>query len=52
MYIKRSMSDWIHNPIDRNMEGLADFVADYYGDKVLLNFQRLTAKDVSHQGVM
>lgn len=52
VYIKRSMSDWIHNPIDRNFDNLADLVADYYGDKVLLNFQRLTANDVSHQGLV
>lgn len=52
VYIKRSMSDWIHNPIDRGIENLANLVADYYGDKVLLNFQRMTANDVSHQGVM
>lgn len=52
VYIKRSMSVWIHNPIDRNFENLADLVADYYGDKVLLNFQRLTANDVSHQGLV
>ncbi len=52
VYIKRSMSDWIHNPIDRGIENFADLVADYYGDKVLLNFHRLTANDVSHQGVM
>ena len=52
VYIKRSMSDWIHNPIDRGMENFADLVADYYGDKVMLNFHRLTANDVSHQGVM
>lgn len=40
-YVKRSMSDWFHNPLERNVEGLSDLVADYYGDKVLVEFRRL-----------
>lgn len=52
VYIKRTMSDWIHGPIERNIDKLADIVADYYGDKVLLNFQRMTANDISHQGIL
>ena len=40
-YVKRSMSDWFHNPLERNVEDLSDLVADYYGDKVLVEFRKL-----------
>ena len=40
-YIKRSMSDWIHNPIERNLDSFGDLVADYYGDKMLVAFRGL-----------
>ena len=40
-YVKRSMSDWFHNPLERNVEDLSNLEADYYGDKVLVEFRRL-----------
>lgn len=54
-YIRRSMSDWFYAPLERNVEALGDLVADYYGDKVLVEFKRLetnTANTASHQGVV
>lgn len=36
-YIKRSPSDWITDPIDKNFDKFADLTGDYYGDKVLLH---------------
>ena len=55
IYIKRTTSDWFHNPLERNIEVLGDLVADYYGDKVLVEFKRLdtnTANTASHEGVL
>lgn len=43
-YVKRSMSDWIHNPIEKNIEQFGDIVADYYGDKMLVCFRQLGAQ--------
>jgi len=40
-YIRRSMSDWMHNPIERNIDYFGDIVAEYYGDKMLVNFKKL-----------
>lgn len=40
-YIRRSASDWFHDPLERNIDALGDIVAEYYGDKVLLRFTRL-----------
>jgi hypothetical protein len=40
-YVKRSMSDWFYAPLERNVEALGDLVADYYGDKVLVEFRKL-----------
>lgn len=42
-YIKRSMSDWMHNPLEQNVEALADIATEYYGDKMLVEFKRLDA---------
>ena len=39
--LKRTPSDWFHNPLERNIDALGDLVADYYGDKVLVEFKRL-----------
>jgi len=35
--IKRSMSDWADNPIDQNIEKLADIASEFYGDQVCIN---------------
>jgi len=35
--IKRSISDWVNQPIEQEYEKLADMAANYYGDKVLAN---------------
>jgi len=35
--IKRSMSDWIDAPIDRNIEKLADISAEFYGDQFCIS---------------
>ena len=35
--VKRSMSDWFNDPINKNVEQLAEMAAEYYGDKVLSN---------------
>ncbi len=35
--IRRSPSDWITDPVDRNLEEFANLTGDYYGDRVLLN---------------
>lgn len=40
-YIKRSMSDWIHSPIEKNIEQFGNIVAEYYGDKMLVCFKSL-----------
>lgn len=48
--IRRSMSDWFHAPLERNIDAFADLVADYYGDKYLVNFRRLGANDVVNGG--
>lgn len=40
-YIRRSPSEWLHDPIDRNIGKFGDLVADYYGDKFLINFRKL-----------
>lgn len=55
IYIKRTPSDWFHNPLERNIDALGDLVADYYGDKVLVEFKKLdinTANTASHEGVL
>jgi hypothetical protein len=52
VYLKRSMSDWFYGPLERNEEALADLVADYYGDKVLVEFRKLDINRVAHQGVL
>lgn len=36
-HIKRSMNDWIDNPIEKNSKRLFDLAAEYWGDQVLLN---------------
>lgn len=41
VYLKRSMSDWFHGPVDKNFDQFADVVGEYYGDKVLVEFKRL-----------
>lgn len=51
VYIRRSMSDWFHAPLERNIDAFADLVADYYGDKYLVNFRKLSANDAVHGGV-
>ena len=33
--VKRSMSDWLNQPIEQEFDTLADIVANFYGDKVL-----------------
>lgn len=43
-YIKRSMNDWIHNPIEKNIERFSDLVADYYSDQMMVNFRKLKEK--------
>lgn len=40
-YIRRSPSDWLHDPIERNIGKFADLVAEYYGDRYLINFRKL-----------
>ena len=55
IYIKRTPSDWFHNPLEHNIDTLGDLVADYYGDKVLVEFKKLdinTANTASHEGVL
>ena len=52
VYIKRTMSDWFYGPLERNEEALADLVADYYGDKVLVEFRKLDINRVAHEGVL
>ena len=52
VYIKRTMSDWFHAPLERNVEALGDLVADYYGDKVLVEFKHLDINKAAHQGVI
>ncbi len=55
IYIRRTPSDWFHNPLERNIDALGDLVADYYGDKVLVEFRKLdtnTANTASHEGVL
>ncbi len=37
IYIKRSMSDWIDQPIDKNLDKLADLAAEFYGDQAIIN---------------
>lgn len=36
-HIKRTTSDWLDGPIDKNASKLADIAAAYYGDKVTVN---------------
>ena len=50
VYIKRTMSDWFHAPLERNVEALGDLVADYYGDKVLVEFKRLDVIKATNKG--
>lgn len=35
--VKRSMTDWLDQPIDRHAERLFDIAAEFWGDKVLVN---------------
>lgn len=46
------MSDWFHAPSERNVEVLGDLVADYYGDRVLVEFKRLDINKAAHEGVL
>ena len=48
----RTPSDWFHNPLERNIDALGDLVADYYGDKVLVEFKRLGTNTAAHQVVV
>ena len=52
IYIRRTTSDWSHGPLERNIDILRDLVADYYGDKVLVEFKRLDAQTAAHKGVL
>ena len=52
IYRKRTPADWIIPPIESNMPELADIVADYYGDKVLVEFRKLDVNRVAHQGIL
>jgi len=36
--IRRSMADWLDEPIDRNAERLFDLAAEFWGDECLVNF--------------
>ena len=36
--IRRSMVDWLDEPIDRNAERLFDLAAEFWGDRCLVNF--------------
>jgi len=36
--IRRSMGDWLDEPIDRNAERLFDLAAEFWGDECLVNF--------------
>ena len=36
--VRRSMVDWIDDPIDQNTEKLFDIAAEFWGDQYLLNF--------------
>lgn len=36
--IRRSMADWLDEPIDRNAERLFDFAAEFWGDECLVKF--------------
>lgn len=36
-HIKRTTSNWLDDPIDKNAGKLADIAADYYGDKIIVN---------------
>ena len=35
--IRRTMSDWINQPIAQDFSKLADIAANYYGDKIIAN---------------
>lgn len=51
IYVRRSMSDWFHGPLERNVGELADIVADYYGDRILVQFKKIDINTISHQGL-
>lgn len=51
-YIKRSMSDWFHAPLERNIEEFSDLVAEYYGDKYLVNFRSMNTNRATHDGLI
>lgn len=36
--IRRSMVDWLDEPIDRNAERLFDLATEFWGDECLVNF--------------
>ena len=36
--IRRSMADWLDEPINRNAERLFDIAAEFWGDECLVNF--------------
>lgn len=40
-YIRRSPSDWLNEPIEKNIETFSDLVANHYGDTIL-NFAKYT----------
>ena len=37
IYVKRSPNDFLNDPIENNIQKLADITAEYFGDKVLFN---------------
>lgn len=37
IYIKRSPSDWLDDPLDQRSEELADIAAEFYGDQAITN---------------
>jgi hypothetical protein len=43
-FVKRSPSDWLDDPIDQNIEKLADIAADFYGDEVTVNAYNMMIK--------
>ena len=36
--IRRSMVDWLDEPISRNAERLFDLAAEFWGDECMVNF--------------
>jgi len=46
IYIKRSMTDWIDDPIKNNFEKFADIVAEFYGDDAVVNAYNMMVKKI------